>query len=47
MLLFELCKLLKEIEFENGCICDDKKFSLWMFDLDFLFYDDVICDLFV
>ena len=44
MPLPELCKLLKEIELENGRTRDDKKFSPRTLDLDLLFYDDVICD---
>ena len=44
MPLPELCKLLKEIELENGRTRDDKKFSPRTLDLDLLFYVDVICD---
>lgn len=39
-----LCKLLKQIEQDNGRTANDKKFSPRTLDLDLLFYDDIICD---
>ncbi|BBN80792.1 2-amino-4-hydroxy-6-hydroxymethyldihydropteridine diphosphokinase [Pseudoalteromonas sp. A25] len=42
--LSEVCRLLKQIELENGRTRNDKKFSPRTLDLDLLFYDDVICE---
>ncbi|AYM85886.1 MULTISPECIES: 2-amino-4-hydroxy-6-hydroxymethyldihydropteridine diphosphokinase [Pseudoalteromonas] len=44
MPLERVCKLLKQIERDNGRKADDKKFSPRTLDLDLLFYDDVVCD---
>ncbi|WP_404341138.1 2-amino-4-hydroxy-6-hydroxymethyldihydropteridine diphosphokinase [Pseudoalteromonas mariniglutinosa] len=44
MPLADLCKLLKQIELDNGRTHKDKKFSPRTLDLDLLFYDDLICD---
>lgn len=44
MSLDEVCKLLKQIELDNGRTRHDKKFSPRTLDLDLLFYDDVVCD---
>lgn len=44
MPLEELCKLLKQLERDNGRKPTDKKFSPRTLDLDILLYDDVICE---
>ncbi|MEO2267185.1 2-amino-4-hydroxy-6-hydroxymethyldihydropteridine diphosphokinase [Pseudoalteromonas pernae] len=41
--LEQVCKILKQIERDNGRTPQDKKFSPRTLDLDLLFYDDVIC----
>lgn len=42
--LEQVCKILKQIERDNGRTPGDKKFSPRTLDLDLLFYDDIICD---
>ncbi|MBE0367106.1 2-amino-4-hydroxy-6-hydroxymethyldihydropteridine diphosphokinase [Pseudoalteromonas sp. MMG013] len=44
MSLADVCRVLKEIELDNGRTHQDKKFSPRTLDLDLLFYDDVICE---
>jgi 2-amino-4-hydroxy-6-hydroxymethyldihydropteridine diphosphokinase len=44
MALDEVCKLLKQLERDNGRKLTDKKFSPRTLDLDILLYDDVICE---
>lgn len=42
--LAQVCKVLKEIEEQNGRVRGDKKFAPRTLDLDLLMYDDVITE---
>ncbi len=42
--LHQTCRLLKDIELDNGRTRSDKKFSPRTLDLDLLLFDDVICE---
>ena len=42
--LHQTCRLLKDIELDNGRTRSDKKFSPRTLDLDLFLFDDVICE---